>query len=138
MPPKLKPSPSPIPLPPPRMSKHEKLVRFGAIIRREIPRFGLFSKPNHFVIFHNLEYMTDGQLAATYDPRSAFDLAGMDPALQKAGLRQDIQGRCVSALEAKRFFELSKDELHEFSCDCGGAISNSEMAGRIESIAARS
>jgi hypothetical protein len=36
---------------------------------------------------------------------------------------------------AMNFFELTQDELHEFSCDCGGRISNSMMADRITAIA---
>ncbi len=36
-----------------------------------------------------------------------------------------------------RFFELSKNDLHEFSCDCGGVIRNDTMADRIEAVAGR-
>jgi hypothetical protein len=35
------------------------------------------------------------------------------------------------------FFELSQHELHEFSCDCGGVITNDEMAKRINTLAAK-
>ena len=52
--------------------------------------------------------------------------------LYAAGLRSGSVG------DAQRFFELSREELAEFSCVCGGSINNNEMAERIERIAARS
>jgi len=36
---------------------------------------------------------------------------------------------------AMDFFELSQSDIHAFSCDCGGSISNAKMADRIEKIA---
>jgi hypothetical protein len=39
--------------------------------------------------------------------------------------------------DAHRFFDLSREELADFSCVCGGSINNNEMADRIERIAAR-
>ncbi len=65
-------------------------------------------------------------------------MAGRDPVLQQAGLKADLPGGNVSVGGAQRFFELSKSDLHEFSCDCGGVITNEEMARRVENIAARS
>lgn len=125
-----------IPLPAPAMTKKEKLLRFAEIIRKAYTPEG---RDRAFVIFHGLEYVEERRLAEYHHPHSAFTAAGMDPVLQRAGLKKDaIGGYDVSALEAKRFFELSQKELHEFSCDCGGVISNLEMADRIERIAARS
>jgi hypothetical protein len=40
--------------------------------------------------------------------------------------------------DAHRFFDLSREELADFSCVSGGSINNNEMADRIERIAARS
>ena len=132
-------------LPPPKMTKRQKLIHLAGLIHRKLSivdrvmsvlQFPL--PPNSFVIFHGLEYMTDEQLARCYHPGTVFDLAAHDPAMLKAGLKRDVKDMHVSALEAKRFFELAQNELHEFSCNCGGVISNDEMARRIESIAARS
>ena len=65
-------------------------------------------------------------------PSSAFALAAKDSLLQDAGLTGDSVG------DAHRFFDLSREELADFSCVCGGSINNNEMANRIERIAAHS
>ena len=65
-------------------------------------------------------------------PSSAFALAAKDSLLQDAGLTGDSVG------DAHRFFDLSREELADFSCVCGGSINNNEIANRIERIAARS
>jgi hypothetical protein len=120
---------SPIPMPPPlpTMTRKEKLLRFAQIIR---------SVPKPFVIFHGIEYEPQHVLAGIHHPESAFAAAGRDPVLQQAGLKLEKGDVTVGA--AQRFFELSQHDLHEFSCDCGGVISNEEMARRVERIAARS
>ena len=64
-------------------------------------------------------------------PGSAFALAAKDSVLHGAGLTGDSVG------DAQLFFDLSREELAEFSCVCGGSINNNEMADRIECIAAR-
>jgi hypothetical protein len=122
---------SPIPMPPPlpAMTRKEKLLRFAWIVRNHGEKF---------VIFHGIEYEPQQALDQIYHPQSAFAAAGRDPVLQQAGLKADLPGDNVSIGGAQRFFELSQHDLHEFSCDCGGVISNEEMARRIESIAARS
>jgi hypothetical protein len=65
-------------------------------------------------------------------PSSAFALAAKDSVLHDAGLTGDSVG------VAHRFFNLSREELADFSCACGGSINKNEMADRIERIAARS
>ena len=102
------------------MTRREKLLRFAMIVR---------TSQRNFVIFHHLEYMTEPQLRDAYHPESAFAAAAADPILSDAGLASDRVG------EAQRFFELSKNDLHEFSCDCGGVIRNDTMADRIEAVA---
>ena len=106
----------------PVMTRREKLLRFASIIR---------NARRNFMIFHNLEYMTPAQLAYCSHKDSAFAAAAADNILHDAGLT------CGTAAEAQRFFELSKDDLHSFSCDCGGSITNEFMADRIEAIANR-
>ena len=91
------------------MTRREKLLRFAMIVR---------TSQRNFVIFHHLEYMTEPQLRDAYHPESAFAAAAADPILSDAGLASGRVG------EAQRFFELSKNDLHEFSCDCGGVIRN--------------
>lgn len=105
----------------PVMSKREKLLRFAKLVRQ----------CNHeLVVFNGLEYHPAAQLEHLYHPLSAFALANSDPIFRDAGLKSDRVG------DGKRFFELSSDDLHAFSCDCGGHISNQAMARRIETLAA--
>jgi hypothetical protein len=104
----------------PVLSKRDKLLRLAHVIR--------FAKTPVFV-FNGLEYLQAGQWEHLSHPHSAFALAVQDPILRDAGMTSDTVGA------AKRFFGLSKADLHEFSCDCGGTISNEEMARRVERIA---
>lgn len=123
--------PLPLPIPTP-MTRQQKLLRWADLIARHAE--GLR-------IFHHLEWMQEWQLAAAYDPRSAFAVALADPVLREAGITGDVsmfgKNDQLSALGAKKFFELSQAELHEFSCDCARAIAPSTMAERIRAIAGR-
>jgi hypothetical protein len=111
---------SPVVIKPAPMTRRAKLMRWAMIVRKA---------KDPFVIFHNLEHYPQVQLAGIYHPGSAFAAAAADPILKDAGLQGE------TALDAMQFFELSQHELHEFSCNCGGVISNGEMANRIERIA---
>jgi hypothetical protein len=119
----------------PVMTKKEKLTRWATLIRQA-------SLPVY--LMSNLEYRSPDQLATIWHPNSPWAVAALDPELSAAGLKADLPSpherypNQTSAAEAMRFFELSQEELHAFSCDCGGAISNANMADRIERIAARS
>jgi|SRR5882672_3409224 len=105
----------------PVMTRREKLLRFAAIVRSHRGRpFGLY---------HNLERWHPEQLNSIDLSGSAFAAAAADPILRDAGA--DLH----TVADAQRFFELSQHGLHEFSCDCGGAITNTDMANRIESLA---
>lgn len=105
------------------MSRREKLFRFARVIRQQKTSFFMFS---------NLEYMSPSDLTRCEHPASAFAAAAADPVLAEAGLT----GHTVA--KAQKFFELSASELHAFSCDCGGQITNDQMARRVEAIAAAS
>jgi len=104
----------------PVMTRREKLMRFAQVVR---------SRQNSFILYHGLETYTPEQLRCFGIYGTAFQAAASDPILHDAGLIGE------SVADAQRFFELSQHELHEFSCDCGGAISNDDMANRIENIA---
>jgi len=106
----------------PVMTRREKLLRFASIVRAHNGAFNLY---------HNLEGYHPEQLNSMGLRGSAFAAAAADPILRDAGL----SGQSVAT--AQRFFELNQHELHEFSCDCGGAIDSNDMANRIESIALR-
>ena len=125
------------------MTRREKLMRLAAIARggrntlltKGLKRIGWDKYyENTWAIFHNLEFMTSFDLGRSFSPASVFDAAVKDPVLFDAGLRPD-QGESVSALRAMEFFELKQKELHEFSCNCGGAVTNDAMAARVEKLA---
>ena len=105
------------------MTRREKLMRFANLVRASVSPLYLFS---------GLEYLPPISLTRMSHPHSAFAVAAADGILKDAGLASD------TVADAQKFFELSQNELHEFSCDCGGHISNQTMADRIERIAARS
>jgi hypothetical protein len=105
------------------VTKPQRLQRFANVIRSG-PRV-----PLH--LFINLEYRDAGEWKYLAHPGSAFALAAKDSVLHNAGLNGDSVG------DAQLFFDLSREELAEFSCVCGGSINNNEMADRIECIAAR-
>lgn len=102
------------------MTRQEKLLRWAELVR---------AVSHQLYIFSNLERWNPGDLAAATQPESAFQIAADDPVFRAAGLN----GNTPAA--AMNFFELSLRDLHEFSCDCGGHISNEAMASRIASIA---
>jgi hypothetical protein len=108
----------------PPMTKRQRLQRFADVITSGP------GVPLH--LFINLEYRDAGEWKYLAHPNSAFALAARDSVLRDAGLTGD------SVDDAQRFFDLSREELAEFSCVCGGSISNHEMAERIERLAARS
>ena len=108
----------------PPVTKRQRLQRFADVIRSRPPC------PLH--LFINLEYRDAGEWKYLSHPTSPFALAAQDNLLYAAGLRSGSVG------DAQRFFQLSREELTEFSCVCGGLINCNEMAQRIERIAARS
>jgi hypothetical protein len=108
----------------PPMAKRQRLQRFADVIRS--------GPPCHLHLFINLEYRDAGEWKYLSHPASPFALAAQDNLLYAAGLRSGSVG------DAQRFFQLSREELTEFSCVCGGLINCDEMAQRIERIAARS
>ena len=103
------------------LSRREKLLRWAELVRQH---------PSAIRIFHDLEYYPAARLRSEIrsDAGTAFNIAFADPVFKSVGLNATVQG-------AMNFFELTQDELHEFSCDCGGRISNNMMADRITAIA---
>lgn len=104
----------------PVMTRREKLLRLAHIVR---------NSGHNIFIFHRLEWMTDLELSREEHFLSAFASAAFDPVFIAEGLK----GHDV--LSAKKFFELTTEQLHEFSCDCGGLLTNEDMADRIEKLA---
>lgn len=117
------------------MSRREKLLLWAGMIR---------AHHGPLQLYHLLERYSDDQLKEarfTTNDQSAFGIAVNSPVFQAAGLPTKPSGilgngpKSSSMKETMGFFELSQRELHEFSCDCGGQLSNEDMAKRIERIA---
>jgi hypothetical protein len=108
------------------MTRKQKLLHWANLVRAE--------RQHNFFIFHNIEHLSQVQLAlidinAQY---TAFGMAARDPVFQAEGL-----GSGAKIPEIMKFMDIDQHELHEFSCDCGGRITNGMMADRIENIADR-
>jgi hypothetical protein len=59
-----------------------------------------------------------------------FAIASTDPVFNQDGLPHGANLPTFMG-----YFEITQRQLHEFSCDCGGHISNEEMSRRIERLA---
>lgn len=105
------------------MTKKQKLERFASLIAEH---------PATLQLYHLLERWDQRTRDTTMvaEHGSAFTVATKDPVFQAAGIGQSVG-------DVQRFLELSNEELHEFSCDCGGYLTNRDQAYRISGIAAR-
>lgn len=108
----------------PLLTKKDKLLRWAELVRGSgHPAF----------LFHLMEHWNEDMLRQSTSryvgQATAMSIAASDPVLQAAGLAGD------SARQAMDFFELTQHDLHAFSCDCGGHITNAGMADRITSLA---
>jgi hypothetical protein len=108
----------------PLLTKRQRLQRFADVIRSR--------RSCRLHLFINLEYRDAGEWKYISHPASPFALAAQDNILYAAGLKGGSVG------DALRFFELSRQELAEFSSVSGGSINNNEMAERIERLAVES
>lgn len=104
------------------MSRDEKLDRLAAIVR---------DCKHDIVLFDRVEDMSQTKKERTHLACSVFDIAMQDPVFRAAGL----QGSTVA--HGQRFFELSNEELHHLSCNCGGSISRGEMSRRLTEMKGR-
>ena len=108
------------------LSKAEKLAMWAALVEKY---------PNPLHLFSNLEswgplHLNDPSLA------QQCGMTAVGLALDHEPFKAEGIGNTIGS--ALKFFELSRHELHEFSCDCGGMIGNKEQARRIRTVAARS
>jgi hypothetical protein len=105
------------------MTRQEKLLRWAKLVRKSKVQMRLY---------HLLENETQSELdKLIFYSSTAFELAYEDPILRDAGLDSKTIGGMMT------FFAINKEDLHDFSCNCGGPIDNRRMAKRIESIAYR-
>jgi len=107
------------------MTRRERLLRWAGLVREST--FPL-------LLYSNLEHWTEARLEKALiqiGDDTAFALAAADSVFRQQGLAIEPN---LPALMA--FFQISKEQLHGFACDCGGTIDRQTMADRIEALAA--
>ncbi|CAN7672599.1 hypothetical protein LJR231_005369 [Phyllobacterium sp. LjRoot231] len=99
------------------MSRGERLERWAELLEQNPDR--------RLATLHQTEYQPARERAAMRGDSTPISVAFEDPVLRAAGLENDSYG------EAKRFFELSDEQLHEVICYCHyGATVNAATAAR--------
>lgn len=101
------------------MTRAEKLERWAMLLE----------KCTGIVMAHNLEFLSQNMRDAASWGASPMGVAAADPVFQDAGLK----GETIK--DVKDFFEISDEDVHAFSCNCGGVQTGAQMAGRIRAIA---
>jgi hypothetical protein len=108
------------------MNRVQRLLHWAYLIRESY---------GYIYLYHSLEYMDLNRLAAVVvssDYQSAFSIAKNDPTFQAEGLSSE-----ANIPDIMKFMDINQQELHEFSCDCGGEITREMMTNRIERLANR-
>ena len=105
-------------------SRNEKLQHWAKLVSEAPFPLGLY----HRLEYYKPESLDEIKIRAT--DSSAFGLAVSDPTLQRQGLRPEM-----SVWRLMHFFGITQMQLHQFSCDCGGAITREQMADRIRHLA---
>jgi hypothetical protein len=109
------------------LTRKEKLLRWADLIQAETRPFFIF----HMVENWNWVQMGLPMASHAYPAGcvTAFALAGADPVFRAAGLAGD------SMTQSMKFFDLSQLDIHEFSCNCGGTLTGTQMADRVRHLA---
>jgi|SRR5882724_4424331 len=103
------------------MTRTEKLTHWAGLVRKHPSTLGLYDSLEHRTYQHaTMQVKADN---------TALGLAARDQALVDQGFTE------TTVAGAMTFFELSLDNLHAFSCNCGGSIGNADQANRIERLA---
>jgi hypothetical protein len=104
------------------MTRAQKLQRLARLVRE---------CPSLVHRYNGLEYAHPDILenVTVCGSRSALSLAGRDPEFQKQGLSEHS-----TIAAALRFFELTRQQAHAFSCDCHGRMTNEQQAHQIERL----
>jgi len=97
------------------MTRSERLERWAELLEREPDR--------HLATFYQTEYRPSYVRKAMCSAGSPISVAFADPVLRGEGLEDDSYG------EAKRFFGMTEQQLHEIVCSChSGATVTSRTA----------
>jgi hypothetical protein len=108
--------------PHPAMSRRERLERWAELLERNPQR--------PLSTLQETEYRPAMERAAMRGDCSPISVAFDDPVLRAAGLENDSYG------EAKRFFELTDNQLHRLVCHChfGATLSAANAAHHVRAI----
>jgi hypothetical protein len=108
--------------PHPAMSRRERLDRWAELLERDPHRL--------LSTLHGTEYRSTLERAVMRGDGSPISVAFDDPVLRAAGLENDSYG------EAKRFFELTDNQLHRLVCHChfGATFSAANAAHHVRAI----
>jgi len=109
-------------LPRRRWSRKERLERWAELLERDPHR--------RLSTLHQTEYQPARVRAAMRGDGSPISVAFGDPVLRAAGMENDSYG------EARRFFELSDEQLHKVICYChfGATVSASTAPRHIRAM----
>lgn len=103
------------------MTRAQKLERWAKLLERA----------SYVTMAHNVEYMTQPARDSLTWAGSPMSVAAADPVLSDAGLK----GQSIK--DVKDFFEITDEDVHAFSCNCGGQQTGASMAGRVRNIAGK-
>jgi transcriptional regulator of NAD metabolism len=108
----------------PAISRRERLERWAELLER--------SRHHALSTLHETEYQPVKERAIMRADDSPISVAFADPVLRAAGLEDDSYG------EAKRFFELSDNQLHKLVCYChfGATVSATTAAHHVRALVA--
>ncbi|MDX0165484.1 hypothetical protein GOC43_27120 [Sinorhizobium meliloti] len=104
------------------LSRKERLERWAELLERDPHR--------RLSTLHETEYQPARVREAMRGDGSPISVAFEDPVLRTAGMENDSYG------EARRFFELSDEQLHKVICYChfGATVSASTAARHIRAM----
>jgi hypothetical protein len=107
------------------ISRSERLERWADLLEQ--------SPDRRLATLHQTEYQPPSVRAAMRSDGSPISVAFEDPILRAAGLENDSYG------EARRFFELTDNQLHRVICYChfGATVSASTAAYHLRKLIAR-
>lgn len=106
----------------PPLSRNERLARWAELLEQV--------SHHHLSTLYETEHQSAAIRASMRAEGTPISVAFKDPVLRAAGLENDTYD------EAKRFFEISDEQLHRIVCYChfGVAVSGADAASRVRSI----
>jgi hypothetical protein len=114
-----------------KMTREQKLLHWAGLVRG-------YGSP--LALWHLLEHYQASHLATipvSYPGFNAFSLVVRDEAFRADGLKADADIDRTPIGTVMGYLELTVDEAHAFSCNCGGSIDSKMIADRIETLAGK-